>query len=439
MDEKEPSDTLPRRSASQGPTSSSREVGPAAPYIRLRLIMMAGYTIDTAMAEALSHLNRVSNHFREHAQHSAANEIGKLSIMIVDVFSKAIEHIPADAFVFEDVQTESNHGAMGNHNAIQKQAVAALINEVEKGKENTNHQTSALQKIPSEPQLPQTGSWAQVASSATGLPAHPQGAAQFMSPFPLEPSSLSKQSLNNGQHIESHPAENSEVALPASVFPEIPEAKAGVIRVYGKTSKDIIQYITTRIHEGPLQDIRLETNGRTRVTFQHASQALAFLKSNQDMEQMLGFGRFGCGYRVELAEIVDWNDDHRRMNQPIRERRRLSFARKRLFADNMSPEKWKQDIRTLAGPGNIDFLWVFNSGNADQTVATAVFTSTTVARKVLEVFNRWKDGRNVYSGVSVTYSSDPCEKELVLVKDTARPSIAKNFVKRPIREMQGCR
>ncbi|KAB8074005.1 hypothetical protein BDV29DRAFT_174479 [Aspergillus leporis] len=275
-----------------------------------------------------------------------------------------------------------------------------------------------------------------------------------MSPFSQGPASLSKQSLNNGENIDPQPAENSDVALPAPMFPEIPEAKAGVIRVYGKTSKDIIQYITTRIHEGPLQDIRLETNGRTRVTFQHASQALAFLKSNQDMEQMLGFGRFGCGYRVELAEIVDWNDDHRRMNQPIRERRRLSFARKRLFADNMSPEKWKQDIRTLAGPGNIDFLWVFNSGNgelvtklrppmryipADSAVATAVFTSTAIARKVLEMFNRWKDGRNVYSGVSVTYSSDPCEKELVLVKDTARPSIAKNFVKRPIREMQGCR
>jgi 2-C-methyl-D-erythritol 4-phosphate cytidylyltransferase len=62
-----------------------------------------------------------------------------------------------------------------------------------------------------------------------------------------------------------------------------------------------------------------------------------------------------------------------------------------------------------------------------------VFTSTLVARKVLEAFNRWKEGRNVYSGVSVTYSSDPCEKELVLVKETARPNLAKNFLKRSMR------
>ncbi|QRD84691.1 hypothetical protein F9C07_2070811 [Aspergillus flavus] len=371
---------------------------------------MAGYSVEAAMAEALGHLNRIACHFRKHEQHGAANEIGKLSIMIVNVFSEAVEHIPTNEFA--DVQ----------------QAVAALMNEVEKEKDSITCQTSALQNISSEAQLPMTGSWAQVASSTSSLPVQPQGVGQFMTPLPLGPASLSKQTSNNDENGDTRMSGISDVTLSAPMFPEIPEAKAGVLRIYGKTSKEIIQYLTTRIHEGPLQDIRLETNGRTRVTFQHASQALAFLKSNQEMEQMLGYGRFGCGYRVELAEIIDWNDDHRRMNQPIRERRRLSFARKRLFADNMSPEKWKQDICTLAGPGNIDFLWVFNSGNA-----TAVFTSTTVARKVLEVFNRWKDGRNVYSGVSVTYSSDPCEKELVLVKDTARPNIAKNFVKRPIR------
>ncbi|KAE8352647.1 hypothetical protein BDV28DRAFT_157713 [Aspergillus coremiiformis] len=389
--------------------------------------MMAGYSVEAAMAEALGHLNRIASHFRNHEQHSAANEIGKLSIMIVNVFSETVEHIPNTDFVFDNM-ADNSPNAVGNHNAIQQQAVVALMNEVEKERENNNGPTSALQKIPSDAQLPGGGSWAKVAGSASDLPAHPQVAGHFMTALPLRPVSLSKQSLNNDENSDARRVGISEIALPAPMFPDIPEAKAGVLRIYGKTSKDIVQYITTRIHEGPLQDIRLETNGRTRVTFQHASQAIAFLKSNQEMEQMLGFGRFGCGYRIELAEIIDWNDDHRRMNQPIRERRRLSFARKRLFADNMSPEKWKQDIRTLAGPGNIDFLWVFNSGNA-----TAVFTSTTVARKVLEVFNRWKDGRNVYSGVSVTYSSDPCEKELVLVKDTARPNIAKNFMKRPIR------
>lgn len=38
------------------------------------------------------------NKFRKHEQHNAANEIGKLSIMIVNVFSEAIEHIPTNEF-----------------------------------------------------------------------------------------------------------------------------------------------------------------------------------------------------------------------------------------------------------------------------------------------------------------------------------------------------
>ncbi|KKK24166.1 hypothetical protein P175DRAFT_0554329 [Aspergillus ochraceoroseus IBT 24754] len=413
------------------------------------------YTMDAAMADALGHLNRISSHLRKHDQHQAANEIGKLSIMIVEAFSEGIEQIPPSHFVFDDIvkaptplsitleietrtkreqQVDQDqhiipHQAV-SRDVIQKQAVMALMNEVEKDKRETaNIMSGELQRIPAaNASTRPPGSWAQVASSYSGLQAPPPSeATQFMSPLSMTSCSASKKSQNSDDD-GGESATEPGMPLTSPGLPEIPEEKAGIIRIYGRISKDVVQFVTTRIHEGPLQDIRIETNERTRVIFQHASHALAFLKSNQEMEALLGFGRFGCGYHVELAEIVDWNEDHRRMNQPIRERRRLSFARKRLFADNMSPEKWKHDIRALAGPGNIDFLWVFNSGNA-----TAVFTSTIVARKVLEVFNRWKEGRNVYSGVSVTFSSDPCEKELVLVKETNRPNIAKHLARRAIR------
>ncbi|KAL4890802.1 hypothetical protein BDV59DRAFT_194740 [Aspergillus ambiguus] len=415
---------------------------------------MATSTIDGAMAEALGHLNRVASHFRKHGQHDSANELGKLSIMIVNAFSEGLDHIPTSAYIMDDEvsslppQPSSMAESQGPRQdechasastptsvspTVQRQTVAALLNgaEREREKESRLCPVGPVQTMSSSHdhlQPPEPGSWAQVAVAGRSL--LPSDTAQYMSPLSMGSMPVSKPS-QNGEDDEGddHRAVGFPTGgYPASLAPEIPEAKAGIIRIYGRISKDIIQFITTRIHEGPLQEIRPETNGRTRVTFQHASHALAFLKSNHEMEQMLGFGRFGCGYHVELAEIVDWNDDHRRMNQPIRERRRLSFARKRLFAENMSPEKWKQDVRSVAGPGNIDFLWVFNSGNA-----TAVFTSTLVARKVLEAFNRWREGRNVYSGVSVTYSSDPCEKELVLVKESARPNIAKNFLKRSMR------
>ncbi|KAK1148915.1 hypothetical protein N8T08_007588 [Aspergillus melleus] len=408
---------------------------------------MSAFSIDEAMADALENLNRISCHFRKHEQHNAANEVGKLSVQIVNAFSDGIENLSRDEYIFSDAEGKDcqsiDVGLSSNHvsEAFQRHTFSGLLTQIERmTKVNVSSHVNMLQKVsPSDENLPHQqqqppGSWAQVAgtsaTSVSGLPTYCPETTHYMSPLSLTSASVSRQSQNSDEDSSDHQLPGLPgVAIPSTtVAPEVPEAKAGVIRIYGRISKDLIQFITTRIHEGPLQDVRLETNGRTRVTFQHASHALAFLKSNQEMEQMLGFGRFGCGYHVELAEILDWNEDLCRMNQPIRERRRLSFARKRLFAENMSPEKWKQDVRTLAGPGNIDFLWVFNSGNA-----TAIFTSTVVARKVLEVFNRWKDGRNVYSGVSVTFSSDPCEKELVLVKETSRSGLAKSYMKRSMR------
>ncbi|KAI9037779.1 uncharacterized protein KD926_000042 [Aspergillus affinis] len=422
---------------------------------------MSAFSIDEAMADALENLNRISCHFRKHELHNSANKVGKLSVQIVNAFSEGIEHLSPDEYIFGDEgkDYQSTDAGLSNpsiSDTFQRYNFSSLVTLIERmtkenvgnkdvgikanfgNMENVGGHIDMLQKVSTTdehlPQQQPPGSWAQVAgtsaTSVSGLPIYCPETAHYMSPLSLTTASVSRQSQNSDEDGTSDPQlPGLGVALPSTaVAPEVPEAKAGVIRIYGRISKDLIQFITTRIHEGPLQDVRLETNGRTRVTFQHASHALAFLKSNQEMEQMLGFGRFGCGYHVELAEILDWNEDLCRMNQPIRERRRLSFARKRLFAENMSPEKWKQDVRTLAGPGNIDFLWVFNSGNA-----TAIFTSTVVARKVLEVFNRWKDGRNVYSGVSVTFSSDPCEKELVLVKETSRSGLAKGYMKRSMR------
>lgn len=237
------------------------------------------------------------------------------------------------------------------------------MNEVEKENQGEfNYQSHAVQKVrPHNGHVSQAGSWAQIAGSFSNGQLNIHDDNQYMSPVSMTALSTSKYSQNSDEEGELPGLPG--VGLASSLSPEIPETKAAVLRVSGRLNKDIIQYITTRIHEGPLQDIRIEANGRARVTFQHASHGVMFLNSHKEMEALLGFGRLGPGVNVELLEIVEWNEDHRRMNQPIRERRRLSFARKRLFAENMSPEKWKQDIRTLAGPGNIDFLWVFNSGN----------------------------------------------------------------------------
>ncbi|KAL2819376.1 hypothetical protein BDW59DRAFT_181671 [Aspergillus cavernicola] len=376
---------------------------------------------EVAMTEALGQLNLITTHLRVHNQHEAANVIGKLSIHIVKAFEDGMAHVPPNENALNVKTDGGGHHMMTNHTAsrdmMEQQAV---MNEVGKGaRETATTENGAPRGIQAPNRLP-PAKWMRVTTSGSSPHGPSQEMKQLISPMSLTSCSVLKKgqtSDDDDDDDEGGSGVELAIAHSATELPEIPDEKAAIIRIYGKIAKDAIQFVTTRIHEGPLQDIRMETNGRTRATFQHAPHALAFLKSNQEMEALLGYGRFGAGFSVELAEIVDWNDDLHRMNQPIRERRRLSFARKRLFADNMSPDKWKHDIRSLAGPGNIDFLWVFNSGNA-----TAVFTSTIIARKVLDAFNRFKEGRNVYSGVSVTYSSDPCEKELVLIKDHNRPN-----------------
>lgn len=50
---------------------------------------------------------------------------------------------------------------------------------------------------------------------------------------------------------------------------------------------------------------------------------------------------------------------------------------------------------------------------------------------MLAIFNDWKMGQKEYTDVSVTFSSDPCEKELVLVK--AANSGTRGMVRRVIR------
>lgn len=93
---------------------------------------MASYSVDGAMAEALGHLNRISSHvrpaqqnqqqrrnwltgstqFRKHGQHKSANEMGKLSIMIVNAFSEGLEQIPSSEFALEDMVGHPLHWSM---------------------------------------------------------------------------------------------------------------------------------------------------------------------------------------------------------------------------------------------------------------------------------------------------------------------------------------
>jgi hypothetical protein len=51
------------------------------------------------------------------------------------------------------------------------------------------------------------------------------------------------------------------------------------------------------------------------------------------------------------------------MAPPMNERRRLTFARSQLFAHGMTEDHFKSDIYRLVGEGNVELVWLFNTGN----------------------------------------------------------------------------
>jgi hypothetical protein len=68
---------------------------------------------------------------------------------------------------------------------------------------------------------------------------------------------------------------------------------------------------------------------------------------------------------VEVLEGRPYpNDDAiQRMKHPWNERRRLTFARQKLFAGGTTEEQFKKDIFAIVGEHNVELVWLFNSGN----------------------------------------------------------------------------
>lgn len=62
--------------------------------------------------------------FRNHGQHKSANELGKLSIMIVNAFSEGVDNIPATEYVLEEVVGYHLLFFIGSHSADASSPVA---------------------------------------------------------------------------------------------------------------------------------------------------------------------------------------------------------------------------------------------------------------------------------------------------------------------------
>lgn len=127
--------------------------------------------------------------------------------------------------------------------------------------------------------------------------------------------------------------------------------------------KNLLSDITDKIDQGPLFSIAYsQPDDAVCVIFQHAHHARAFLEANARHSRTYGQGLFGADSEVLEGQAYPATEDIRRMDVK-NERRRLTFARCRLFTNGLTEARFKTDIFGMVGEGNVELVWLFNSGN----------------------------------------------------------------------------
>lgn len=199
-----------------------------------------------------------------------------------------------------------------------------------------------------------------------GVPLHVSEAASALCALRSSFSSENESLLKSRQNSVQSRNENLE------------EGFAGVVHIYGdSTRNNYISFVTSRISEGPVYEVNVISPDETMIIFQYALHAQVFVDRNQECLVLNGSSVLGQGYVISLGEPLEWHETLKRMEHPVRERRRLTFARAKLFGEQLPCKKWQREIADIAGPSNVDFTWVFNSGNGQYSLTSAAVSNLT--------------------------------------------------------------
>ncbi|KAL9115698.1 MAG: hypothetical protein Q9227_000066 [Pyrenula ochraceoflavens] len=201
--------------------------------------------------------------------------------------------------------------------------------------------------------------------------------------------------------------------------------------------------ITKEIQEGPLLSVAYsQADSAVCIIFQHSANARAFLCRNQEFQDRRGRSLYGPNVQLLEGQAYPYDNDLRRMESPANERRRLTFARSKLFCPvecGVSEQAFTQHIYDIVGSENVELVWLFNTGNA-----TVVFTATSIARLVRDEFRRYAMTRgNAYWDLQVSFSHDPCERPLNLISQmnglasTGRPNVPQRRISNPFAGRMG--
>ena len=137
-----------------------------------------------------------------------------------------------------------------------------------------------------------------------------------------------------------------------------------VVWIQGWDVKRPLGQISEYVNQGPICSMAYSAEyASVCIVFQYAESAQNLRHSCELYEQEQNGCLFGEGCSVQLGQPYPMNDDLRRMNSPVHERRRLTFARSQMFAHGMTEARFKDDIYELVGPANVELVWLFNSGN----------------------------------------------------------------------------
>lgn len=82
--------------------------------------------------------------------------------------------------------------------------------------------------------------------------------------------------------------------------------------------------------------------------------------------------------------------------------RRLTLVKSGFFSAN-SKRKLTQIIERVVGQGYIQFIFLYNSGNA-----TIVFSEVAIAMTMKAEFDRLSQNADTWRGLAANYSKDPC-------------------------------
>lgn len=162
--------------------------------------------------------------------------------------------------------------------------------------------------------------------------------------------------------------------ITTNLFQEITvelEHKARVVWVCGLAEGiESLSFISSKITTGPLNGIAwISAHKAYSVVFMFTAHAQSFLDMNERFTKENGESVYGSKVAVQAGPVVEWTRDIVRMEPPTRERRRLTIVKGKnaIFENDEKRRRFERDLARVAGNGNVELIWLFNSGNSKCT------------------------------------------------------------------------